>query len=159
MVVIVMGLPGSGKSYFAEKLAATLHAVYVNSDRLRKDMFPVRTYTPEEKQAVYDRMHYLMREAGLQNTDIVLDGTFYLNNIREQFAQSATIRFIEVITSPDIARERLQQPRTDSEADLNVYQLIKTQWEPMEEEHLVLHSTNDNITGMLQEATNYLLKQ
>jgi predicted kinase len=157
MVVIVMGLPGSGKSYFAEKLATTLHADYVNSDRLRKDMFTVRTYSPEEKQAVYDRMHYLMREAILQQKDIVLDGTFYLNSIREQFTKDANVHFIEVIASPTITEERLQQTRTDSEADSQVYQLIKTQWEPLQEEHLVLRSTNDNITGMLQEATNYLL--
>lgn len=159
MVVIVMGLPGSGKSYFAEKLAATLHAEYVNSDRLRKALFPIRTYTPEEKQAVYDRMHYLMREAELQQKDIVLDGTFYLQKIRELFTQSADVRFIEVTSSPTITKERLAQTRTDSEADLHVYQLIKTQWEPLEEEHLVLQSTNDNITGMLQEATNYLLSK
>lgn len=159
MVVIVMGLPGSGKSYFAEKLATTLHADYVNSDRLRKEMFPVRTYTPEEKQAVYDRMHYLMQEAILLQKDIVLDGTFYLQQIREPFSSNAAVRFIEVITSPALTEERLQQPRTDSEADLHVYQLLKTQWEPLQEEHLVLHSTNDNITGMLQQATNYLLRQ
>lgn len=159
MVVIVMGLPGSGKSYFAEKLATTLHADYVNSDQLRKQMFPVRSYTPEEKQAVYDRMHYQMRESMLQQKDIVLDGTFYLNTIRRQFSDHVPVRFIEVTTTPTLAEERLQRSRTDSEADLKVYQLIKTQWEPLEETHLVLQSTNDNITGMLQEATNYLLSK
>jgi hypothetical protein len=30
------------------------------------------------------------------------------------------------------------------------------QWEPIEEPHLLLQSTNDNIEDMLQKAANYL---
>lgn len=159
MVVIVMGLPGSGKSYFAQRLATTLHADYVNSDQLRKTMFSIRQYTPEEKQAVYDRMLYLMEEAVLTGKDIVLDGTFYREAIRSKFAGFTPVHFIEITTSPTLTEERLQQVRTDSEADIQVYHLLKQQWEPLEQPHLVLESTNDNITGMLQAATNYLLKK
>ena len=56
MVIIVCGLPGSGKSYFAERLAKKIDADYVNSDRLRKELFPSRTYSDREKATVYWRM-------------------------------------------------------------------------------------------------------
>lgn len=35
MIILVAGLPGPGKSYFAEKLAGILSAVYLNTDRIR----------------------------------------------------------------------------------------------------------------------------
>ena len=38
MVVIVFGLPGSGKSYFASRLAGIISADYINSDRVRREI-------------------------------------------------------------------------------------------------------------------------
>jgi len=35
MIIIVFGLPGSGKSYFASKLAERINARYINSDVIR----------------------------------------------------------------------------------------------------------------------------
>ena len=33
MIIIVLGLPGSGKTYFASRFAKLIHADYINSDR------------------------------------------------------------------------------------------------------------------------------
>ena len=35
--ILVMGLPGSGKSYLADKLAPKLNAVWLNADRVREE--------------------------------------------------------------------------------------------------------------------------
>jgi predicted kinase len=56
MIIIVMGLPGSGKSYFAQRLAITINADYISSDRVRKTMMSSRTYSTKEKLLVYDEM-------------------------------------------------------------------------------------------------------
>jgi predicted kinase len=45
MTVIVFGLPGSGKSYFATRLAELLNASYISSDQLRMQLYAKRTYT------------------------------------------------------------------------------------------------------------------
>jgi len=37
-----------------------------------------------------------------------------------------------------------------------VYKLIQKQWEPFNEQHLVLESTNNNIEEMLLKAAQYL---
>ena len=50
----------------------------------------------------------------------------------------------------------LKQKRVNSEADVNVFKIIQSQFEPMKEPHLILHSTDDNITDMLNEAITYL---
>jgi predicted kinase len=160
MVVIVFGLPGSGKSYFAERLAKKLKADYVNSDRLRKEMIPVRSYSVEEKAAVYKAMREKMKKAENENRNIVLDATFYRNETRKLFTQEVKekdgVRFIEITAGENLTRLRLNKEREYSEADFEVYKLIRGQWEPLNEPHLVLESTDENIDSMLQRAAAYL---
>ena len=62
MIVIVFGLPGSGKSFFACRFAAMINADYINSDRVRKKLFVSRTYLIKEKLAVYNEMLAQMKE-------------------------------------------------------------------------------------------------
>ena len=74
IIVIVFGLPESGKSYFAEKLAKAIQAEYFNSDRLRMEMYPKRTYSESEEEAVYNKMLNKMNEAFTQNKSVVWQG-------------------------------------------------------------------------------------
>lgn len=158
MIVVVYGLPGTGKTYLADKLAAKIGAGHINSDRVRKKMFAERTYSPEEKLSVYDELLTQMREALKQNRNLVIDATFYKDAIRKEFMKDAgnNIRFIEVKADEALVKERLKKTRTDSEADFEVYNEIQSQFEPMRESHLVLYSTDDNITDMIRRAVNYL---
>lgn len=160
MIIIVFGLPGSGKSYFASRLASMLDACYITSDRLRKEILNKRTYSEEEKLSIYDVMLSRLMEATKQNKKVVLDATFYKNEIRKNFIntidKSEQVIFIEVIAGESLIRERLLKTREDSDADFEVYKKIKAEWEPMDEAHLVLESTNDNINKMLYKAIDYL---
>lgn len=67
-----------------------------------------------------------------------------------------SILIIEVTAEEKIIRERVSKPREFSEADFDVYLKLKTIAEPLEQDHLVLHSTNHNIDEMLQDATKYI---
>lgn len=160
MIVLVFGLPGSGKSYFASRLAKMIHADYINSDKARKEMFEKRVYSEKEKKAVYNAMLQQLKEAIGQNRNVVLDATFHKKETRRIFVEAAPgkkkISFIEVQADENIIKERLKKPRQYSEADLEVYNLIKHQNEPLNEPHLILMSTNENIDEMLQEASEYL---
>ena len=160
MIIIVLGFPGSGESYFALRLAAALGADYISSDRLRKATIANRTYSEKERRLVYDQMLQLMGEALGKRKDLILDATFYKNSIRKKFLSAAQKKdnmvIIEIISSEDIIAERLNQPRQDSEADFKVYKIIQAQWEPIKEPHLVLQSTNDNLQDMLAKAIQYL---
>jgi predicted kinase len=160
MIIIVFGLPGSGKSYFASHLASMINAEYINSDKVRRTMFDTRTYSKKEKLAVYNEMISQIGEAVRQHKDLVLDATFYKNDVRKRFLDKAEnnddIIFIEIRAEEHLIRERLKKPRKYSEADLKVYQKIKKQWEPLKETHLILQSTDDNIRDMLEKTADYL---
>ena len=88
MVIIVFGLPGSGKSYFASRLALKLDAMYVNSDELRLKLLSKRTYSDAEKILVYEHILAAMEDALQNKKTIVLDATFYKEAIRKTFETS-----------------------------------------------------------------------
>lgn len=158
MVIMVMGLPGSGKSYFASKLAQKIGADYSNSDQIRKDIFSERTYSNSEKAKVYEILFKKMLIAIEQEKDIVLDATFSKNELRDKFLKhcKGNVAVIEIWTDEKNIRERLKIPREQSDADFKIYQLIKSEWEPFEQSHLKLKSTNNNLEVMLEKAINYL---
>ena len=158
-IFIVFGLPGSGKSYFAQKFAERFHAEYLSSDRLRKLIFPIRTYSDREKEQVYDELLRRTKEIRKQNKMVLVDASFYKKELRESFLRKLApdpVACIEIIADESLIRERLKQKRADSEADFEVYKKIKAAWEPMPQDHLVLQSTNSNLEPMLQKAAAYL---
>ncbi len=160
MVIIVIGLPGSGKSYFATRLAELINATLIKSDEVRNKLYQHKTYSSKEKQSVYDYMLHRTKDALRENNNIILDGTFFKSKIRNQYAEkiknNRNLIFIEVTADEKLIKERLQHKRADSDADFEVYQNIRKQWEPLKERHLVLQSTNDNIDIMLNQALDYI---
>jgi len=112
MVIIVFGLPGSGKSYFASRLANLINAEYINSDGVRRTFPGKRTYSLNEKVLVYNEMLKRMKEMLKENRNLVLDATFYRSDIRRKFINEAKpnekISFIEVRANESVICERLK---------------------------------------------------
>lgn len=163
MIIIVSGLPGSGKSFFADKLARLLQAEYLSSDRIRKELKKSGQYTFSDKLAVYLAMAERARKAVRENKTVIVDATFYHHTMRDFFKQLAkeeavTILFILVETTEEIVKKRLKGPRIESEADYGVYMNIKEQFEAYDFPHLTLFSSNDNIDDMLNRTTKELFR-
>lgn len=159
MIIIVIGLPGSGKSYFARRLAKRINADYIGSDRVRLEMYDKRTYSDEEKKSVYVRMLSKAKESLARGMDVVVDGTFYKRSFRKDFQEAFNRErtwFIEVRADESLVEQRLGKRRELSEANFAVYTKIKLEWEPLDLEHLVLQSSNDNIDDMIASATAYI---
>lgn len=161
MIIIVFGLPGSGKSFFSSRLAAKLNAKYVSTDELRLELFPTRTYSDKEKLAVYDAMLNILVKENTERKTIVLDGTFYKDSIRNKFETEIKkigdqLIYIEVTALEKTIVSRIGKPRINSEADFDVYLRLRDEYEPLTKEHLVLDSSQDNIDSMLQKAVHYI---
>lgn len=158
-----MGLPGSGKSYFASHLSEKIGAEYINSDSTRKILQAMGRYAPDDKLKVYRRMAEIAGEALEQGMTVVADATFYRKELRDLFRTLAKehgvpVCMIQVEGSEELIRERLSLPRDDSEADYKVYQLVRSQFEQLQpdEPHLTLQSGRENIEQMLREALDYI---
>jgi len=164
MIILVAGLPGSGKSYFASRLAAHLGAVYISSDKVRNSLGGLGKYDLQDKRSVYRGMANLTEVRLTNGEKVVLDATFYLKNIRSIFymladKHSSEIYFIYIKASEDLIKKRVSQERPDSEADFKVYSKIKEEFEAIDIPYLILESTDSNITEMIQQAKKYIHQQ
>lgn len=161
MLIIVSGLPGSGKSFFARRLSQRLDAEHINSDATRKAMNAMGRYAFEDKLIVYEEMAKKASERLREGKTVVVDATFYHHQMRDIFITLGTllhtpVYYIEIQADEDLIRHRLSTPRADSEADYGVYEQLKLQHEEPGGNHLVLQSANDNIDQMLERAFSYI---
>ena len=161
MIVVVLGLPGTGKSYFAEKLSNRIGAVHLNSDRLRNALHARGKYTLDDKLHIYRVMAKKTKQALDQGKSVIVDATFYKHEMIDLFMtlakdHASPIRFIKVEADEALVQERLQKHRTDSEADFPVYQKIKDEFDELHVPHLVIRSAAHNIQTMIESALHYL---
>jgi predicted kinase len=160
IIVVVCGLPGSGKSYFAEALAQRISAVYLNSDRIRREISRQGMYSFSDKLITYRLMSERALESVNAHRDVVVDGTFYAKAMVDIFAKMAKdfrkVYFIKVVADEGLIKSRLDKPRNDSEADFDVYLKIKEQFQDLEVSHLTLRSTNDNLEEMIIKGLDFL---
>ena len=54
MIIVVFGLPGTGKSYYAEHLAEYLNAGYVSTDEIRNQNDVMSKYDKKTRKLVFD---------------------------------------------------------------------------------------------------------
>jgi len=162
MIIVVFGLPGSGKSYLAQHLSGMLHADYITSDAIRKELFRHPSYSENEKKKVYDEMLKRIAESEYHK-EVVVDATLSDMSIRTEFISKikdiAPVYFIEVTASEELIQQRLVTPRSDSDADFEVYEKLRDNWMPFKDPHLVLRSTNNNIEEMLDAICDYIFSR
>lgn len=161
MLIIVMGLPGSGKSYFAKNLCHRLHIQYIGSDQVRKEMEAMGKYNLEDKKRIYESMRSRAEASLKERNPVLLDATFFKNDLRIPFislAENLKIPFFQIlIEAPEeIIKERVSGQREDSEADFEVYKKLAKEFEPPTMPYLKLTSTQNNIESMLEAAGNYI---
>ncbi len=161
MLIIVFGLPGTGKSYFANHLSREMDAVYLSTDEVRLHMKKQGRYDEEDKQRVYDRLEEMMSKHLKKGENVIVDGTFHEQRRRDQFSRKAdelqqSVFFIEMQSSDETVRKRVEQKREYSEADYSVYKTILSRFEPLEIPHLQLESDRETLGSMTAQARHYI---
>ena len=162
MMVLVGGLPGTGKTYFSLRLCDKLDASYINSDLTRKQMDAHGRYAFEDKLNVYEEMAHRAAEELRRGKGVIVDATFYCSRMREIFSTLAQLMhfklvFIEIVADENVVRKRLRGAAAGDD-DLSVHNFVKTQYEQPDIDHLVIESKDGNIDGMLEEAMVYISK-
>lgn len=119
MLIAMAGLPGTGKSTLAERLADRLDGVVLNKDVVRAALFPPRvldysrTQDDLSMEAMYAAAEYLLsRPAALP---VLIDGrTFYRSSAVTRLracadAAVATLIIIECVCDDLVVRSRLER--------------------------------------------------
>lgn len=144
-LILVFGLPGSGKTTFADALAVARGSSHYNSDIMRAQLGLRGQYDRESKSSVYKRLLERVEQHLQEGKEVIVDATFYLEALREPFVKlaqktGAAIFWIEVRARPEVIRKRVRKKRVFSEADFSVYEKVKNAFEPLEDAHLTLDS-------------------
>jgi predicted kinase len=160
-IVIVSGLPGTGKSYFCHRLAERLPFLILESDALRKQLFPVPTYSAAESTHLFRTVHYLIEELLRKGMPVILDATNLEERHRERIYNiaarlNARLILVRVEAPPELVQKRLKtrilkkNMEDNSDADWTVYQKMKTTVQKINRHHFTVDTSRD-ITPVLDK--------
>jgi predicted kinase len=168
-LLIMVGLPGSGKSCIVENVAGLLDCVVISTDRVRRIMWPQPTYTAAEMMSVYQVCHNLVAGRLGRSQRVIFDGANYLAARRDLFLNlaqryRATTAVCQVQASPEAVQRRLTERhggnRRDgdvSDADWAVYQWMASVQEAVTGEHLLLDTTDSPPEQLARRLRDYWL--
>lgn len=149
MIVIICGLPGTGKTTIAKKLALIIDAVVLSTDKIRKELIPNPTYQRKERELIFDVMVLLAKYLHSSDKSCILDATFNKESSRNQVKNDLKVSenqfFVVECTCPEkIILSRLENRKDDySDADIFVYQQMKKIYEPITSKHITIDTSLD----------------
>lgn len=164
------GLPASGKSSLARKLADALPGFLLDKDEVRAALFRNRvTYTGKQNDLCMDIIYGAAKHL-LENkleSYIILDGRTYakqyqIDAVKAAAAEvGAALKVIECICSPETARARLERDADQHLArnrNFNLYQQTRLSADPIPSPKLVIDTDEHPPEICLALALAYLTK-
>ena len=159
LIHLIHGLPGTGKTAFARKLAAETGAILLNHDEVRVAVFG--STPPSERFEEYtERINALIwsfAEKFVQrDIAVILDHGFWTRASRDQaktraIAMRAEPRFYEMVCAPSVADARvLKRNETLEPGTLFIppgaLDIFRSRFEPMtpDEERVTIHTDRPN---------------
>lgn len=152
VLVMLSGLPGSGKSYFARWLSAHVPLCVVESDRARSILFGRPSFTAAESARLFRALHALLAELLADGVPVLFDAT----NVQEAHRRvvydiveqaRAGLVIVHLTASPSVIYQRLvaraEQPGQESAADWEVYRRMKANLEPIRRPHFAINTDGD----------------
>ena len=154
VLVVVSGLPGSGKSYFSRCLIHEIPLTVLETDVLRKGLVGQPTYSGSESARLYKACHHLIFILLKRGIPILFDATNLVESHREHLyyiSDRLGIKLILVYVKapPEIVYERLQHRESGldiqghSEAGQEVYDKMRSNVEPIRRNHFVVDTFKD----------------
>jgi len=154
-LIITHGLPGCGKTTFAQAALEKLGAIRIRSDVERKRLFGLSPlarsesaigsdmYSQEATRRTYGRLLELARGLMANGFSVIVDAAFLRHDERAQFRQLADeLRVPFVIASIEASdrvlrariKQRQREGRDASEADVTVLDALRASQQPLRED-------------------------
>ncbi|MDD5472151.1 MAG: AAA family ATPase, partial [Sideroxydans sp.] len=173
-LIITHGLPGSGKTTFAQYVIEQLGAVRLRSDVERKRLFGLVAladsckqigdiYNPEATEHTYSHLEAQAKKLMECGECVIVDAAFLKRAERDRFrllAESMQVPFkiASLGAEADVLRERISLRKRDaSEADVAVLQKLMRVQEPLVKEELpsVVRFTTEQLPGSKSNEANW----
>ena len=134
MKVLIMGLPGSGKTTLAEKLLAELHkngpSEWLNADEVRKELDDW-DFTPEGRLRQAKRMRILADKCVAAGYPVICDFVCPTQELRAVFDASVTI-WLDTIPKGRFAdTNAIFEKPTEEEYDIRIDEFASDKWAPV----------------------------
>jgi predicted kinase len=175
---VVCGMPASGKSTIAKKLAETLDVKVLRSDVIRKGLFRLQPdekidvpfeegiYSKGASSLTYGKLLLLAQDEIEKGYSAILDATYNSRHHRSEVLRLAkdmdtNLMFVECTCPESILKERLMSREATSsvsDARLRHYEKIKARFEPLNEVRDEMHISVDT-ERPLQESMEHILSR
>jgi predicted kinase len=153
LFIILSGLPGTGKSTIAEKVGEALPAIVIQSDFVRKSLFPRPTYAWQESRTVHAVARTLIRIFLQDGFAVISDATNLRQShrrllVRMADSTDAATLFVETVAPESVVPARLRKrfvhrQRGDiSDANWQIYKLLQASADPIVAQHLQLDTSH-----------------
>ena len=170
VLIVVSGLPGTGKSFFSRSLARQFPLVILETDILRQRLVARPTHSTEESQRLFAVVHLVIERLLRGGVPVLLDATNLVERHREilyHLAEQTGARLILVQPRAprEVAMQRLRAraeqpaPRDHSTAGVEVYRRMSVLAEPIRHHHYVVDTSRDirpSIARVLREIRGWL---
>ncbi len=111
ILVLLYGLPGSGKTAFARQISDELAVAHVQGDRIRAELFENPTYSKEENHIVASLMTYMATEFLKAGVSVIFDTNAMraahrraLRNVAQKIGADTVLVWLQI--DPDSAFNR-----------------------------------------------------
>lgn len=152
--VVVSGLPGTGKSFFCRKLAQRRPFYIVESDAMRKLLFPTPDYSLTESARLFAALHGLLEWLLRSGVPVIFDATNLSERYRTQLYRisnraGARLILVRVEAPPAVAQQRLLSRKSAanslerSDADWEVYRSMRSRVDDIRRNHFAVDTSRD----------------
>lgn len=169
-LVVVCGLPGTGKTTFARRLAQRLPLAILESDELRQTLFTNRAYTRHENAELFGAIHDLVGFLLDENISVLVDATNLQQKHRNPLYRIAEDRgkwvsVVHLVAPIDMVFHRLRQRAVEgdrigsSEAGWSVYLRLRRSMEPIGRRHVIVDTSRDTTNPLERLAEEIAQKE
>jgi len=164
-LIIMVGIPSSGKSFFAEHFAETFKAPIVSYDIIRKEFFSNPSFNDEEDEMIRKVSNYILSEFLKTKKTVIFEGQTDLRAERFEIAKGARSAgydplFIWVQTETMTSRRRATKSSPERPAmTVDEFDLkLKKFNPPNKNEQFIVISGKHNYASQLKIILKHLIQ-
>ena len=159
MIILICGYPGVGKTTLANELGPLINAVILSTDKIRKELIDKPNYSEEEKRLIYNILLLIAKYLHNSGINCILDATFNNQKAIEDIKKGLNLtddqfKIVECICPEELIISRIQNRKMGySDADVSIYRMIKENYEPIQEKHIIV-DTSQSLKKIVAEVAN-----